>query len=324
MNLLDRRTLLALLTATLLPAAHAQAPAWPAKPLRIVAPFAPGGVTDIVARSVAASMSQGLGQPVVVENKPGAQGLLGSASVKGAPADGHTLLLMSSSVACVNPYLRKTMPFEVLKDFQAVGMIGAAPLIMVVSPSLPVNRLDQFIAHVKANPGKVSFSSPGVGGSAHLYGGFMNKSSQLDMQHLPYQGGVPALQAVLAGDMTMTFADLGSATGQVAAGKLKALAVSGDKRWPRFPEVPTFAEAGYPLNLVGWVGLMVPAGTPRAAIERLNAELRRFAESPANRDPLLTAGVMVASGTPEDMTTAIRDGCPPWGDAVRSAGIQPE
>lgn len=304
--------------------APAQAQAWPTKPLKLVAPFAPGGVTDIVARSVAASLSQGLGQTVVVENRTGSQGLIGSAAVKSAPADGYTLLLMSSSVVCVNPALRKNMPFDALKDFAPIGIIGAAPLIMVVAPTLPVNRLDQFIAHVKANPGKVSYSSPGVGGSAHLYGAVMNAASGLDMQLLPYQGGVPALQAVIAGDATMTFADLGSATGQVAAGKLKALAVSGDKRWPRFPDVPTFAEQGYALNLVGWVGLAAPAGTPRPVIERLNAELRRFAENPDNRAPLLIAGVDVAPGSPEDMTTALRDGCPRWADAVRKAGIQPE
>ncbi len=302
--------------------AHAQA--WPSKPLRLVAPFAPGGVTDIVARSVAASLSQSLGQTVVVENKPGSQGLIGSAAVKAAAADGYTLLLMSSSVACVNPALRKSMPFDVLKDFAAIGLIGAAPLIMVVSPSLPVSRVDQFIAYAKANPGKVSYSSPGVGGSAHLYGAVMNATSGLDMQLLPYQGGVPALQAVMAGDVTMTFADLGSATGQVAAGKLKALAVAGERRWPRFPDVPTFTEQGYALNLVGWVGLMAPAGTPRPIVDRLNVELRRFADNPDNRAPLLTAGVNIGSGTPEDMTAALRDGCPPWADAVKQAGIQPE
>lgn len=315
----------ALLTLIALGAMPVHAQTWPTKPLRLVVPFSPGGVTDITGRAVAAALREGLGQPVTVENKTGAQGTIGTAAVKAAEPDGHTLLIMSSSVVCVGPYLRKTFPFDPQKDFEPVGLIAYAPLMMVVSPTLPVNTLDEFIAYAKANADKrISFSSPGVGGSGHLYGAIMNQTSHLDMTHVPYQGGMPAIQAVIAGDVTMTFSDMGSASGLVKAGRVKALAVAGEKRWPLFPQVPTFSEIGYPINLVGWMGLAAPAGTPRSVVDRLGSELHKFAMSPANRDLLLNSGAQVAESSHDHMKASIRDGCPAWGNAVKSAGIEPE
>lgn len=322
MNARSCRAVLACLALGASALAHAQD--WPSRPVRIIVPFAPGGVTDMVARAAAASMSRGLGQPVVVENKPGAQGFIGVESAKVAPADGYTLVLMASSVGCVNPALRQKVPFDIRKDFEAVGMLGAAPLVMVVAPGLPVDSVGQFIAHAKANAGKISYSSPGIGGSAHLYGSVMNANNGLDMQLVPYQGGAPALQAVVAGQVQMTFSDMGSATGNLQAGKLKALAVAGEKRWPKLPDVPTFAEAGYPINLVGWVGLMAPSGTPRPVIERLNAEVRQFAQAPNNLERLLIAGVAPYSGTAGEMAKVVNESCPQWADAARKAGIKPE
>lgn len=304
--------------------ATAAAEDWPSRTIRIVVPFAPGGVTDMVSREIAASMSAGLGQPVIVENRPGAQGTVGTAFVKSAPPDGYTIILMASSVGCVNPAMRKNVPFNIAKDFTPIGMIGAAPLVMVVAPNAASANLDQFVSYAKAHPGKVNYSSPGIGGSAHLYGAIMNVTHNLNMQLVPYQGGVPALQAVITGEAQMTFADMGSATGQLKAGRLKALAVSGDARWPTLPDTPTFAEAGYPINLVGWVGLMVPVGTPRPAIERLNAELQKFINTKESRDKLVTVGVAARSGSPELMEAVIRESCPAWADAVRQAGIEPE
>ncbi|MDQ7957127.1 MAG: tripartite tricarboxylate transporter substrate-binding protein [Pseudomonadota bacterium] len=322
MHRLTARAFQAALLCSIGAAAWAQE--WPQRPIRIVAPFAPGGVTDMVARAAAASMSIGLGQPVIVENKPGAQGVVGTSLVKNAAPDGYTIVLMSSSVGCVNPAMRKSVPFDITKDFAPIGMIGAAPMAMVVSANATTITLDQFIAHAKANPDKVSYSSPGIGGSAHLYGAVMNATQGLNMQLVPYQGGAPALQAVLAGETQMTFADLGSASGQLQAGKLRALAVSGDARWPALANVPTFAEAGYPINLVGWVGLMAPSGTPPAVVRRLNAELRRFVDADDSRGTLLTAGVAARSGSAEQMASAVRETCPAWADAVRKANIQPE
>lgn len=310
-----------LCASTLLPAL---ADEWPSRPLRIVVPFAAGGVSDVAARMVANDLGQALGQGVVVENKAGAQGVVGSLSARNAPADGYTLVLMSSSVACVNPYLRKSMPFNALTDFEPVGMIGSAPLMMLASPKLGVRTVDQFLAHARAHVGKVNYSTPGVGGSAHLYSEALNTRLKLDMAHIPYQGGAQAVQALLAGDVTMTMADMSFAEAQVVPGKLVALAVAGDRRWPRLPNVPTFAEAGQPLNLVGWVGLMAPAGTPQPILERLNTELQKITAAAHNAERLLRLGVLAGTGARAEMTRALREGCPPWGEAVRRAGIQPE
>lgn len=305
-------------------AAPSFADAWPSRPLRIVVPFAAGGVSDVAARMVANDLGKALGQSVIVENKAGAQGVVGSLSAKNAPADGYTLVLMSSSVACVNPYLRKNMPFSALKDFDAVGMIGTVPLMMLVSPKLGISTVEQFLTHAKAHPGKANYSTPGIGGSAHLYSESINRKFTLDMQHVPYQGGAPAVQALLAGEVMMTMADMSFADSQVASGKLVALGVAGERRWPSLPQVPTFTEAGQPLNLVGWVGLMAPAGTPQPIVQRINAEMQKIMAVQSNANTLLRLGVLADTKAPEDMTRALRDGCPPWGDAVRQAGIQPE
>jgi tripartite-type tricarboxylate transporter receptor subunit TctC len=297
---------------------------WPERPIHIVVPFAPGGVSDVAARMVANGLSQTLGQNVVVDNKPGAQGVVGSLQVKQAPADGYTLVLMSSSVACVNPYLRKNFPVNVLTDFAPVGMIGSVPLMMLVSPSLGVRTLPEFLAHAKANSGKINYSTPGIGGSAHLYSEVFNSQLGLGMLHVPYQGGAPAIQALHTGEANMTMADMSFVESQVNSSKLVALAVAGERRWPRLPQVPTFAEASHPMNLVGWVGLMAPAGTPSTVLERLNTELKKITTNQANSDTLLRLGALAGTGSTADMTRALRDGCPPWGEAVRKAGIQPE
>ena len=317
-----RHACLAVVCLTMLSGAQAQS--WPDKPIRLVVPFAPGGVTDIAARAVAQTLSQGLKQPVIVENKTGAQGMVGTQAVKAAAPDGYTLVVMSSSVVCVTPYLRKDVTIDALKDFEPIGIIGSAPLVMVVSPKTPAETVDQFVSYVKANPGKISYSSPGVGGSGNLYGAVMNATSRLDMQHVPFQGGAPAIQAVMSGEIAMTFSDVGSATGPIAGARVRPLAVAGEKRWPRFPSVPTFAEIGYPINLVGWVGLAAPANTPRAIVDRLSAELGRFAANESHRETLINAGAMMSMSNPEHMRAAIRDGCPRWGEAVKSAGIQPQ
>lgn len=318
-----RRAALTLLAACAM-ALPAWAQTWPDRPLRIVVPFAPGGVSDVAARLVANDLSRALGQSVVVDNKPGAQGVVGSMLVKQAPADGNTLVLMSSSVACVNPYLRKNFPLNALTDFAPVGMIGSAPLMMLVPPSLGVRTVSEFLAHAKANPGKINYATPGIGGSAHLYSEVFNSQLGLGMVHVPYQGGAPAIQALHTGEAGMTMADMSFVESQVNSGKLVALAVAGERRWPRLPQVPTFAEAGHPMSLVGWVGLMAPAGTPPAVLERLNTELKKITATSAHQDTLLRLGVLAGTGSTADMTRAPREGCPPWGEAVRKAGIQPE
>ncbi len=322
----SRRLALATATCTFLgfAAPVAQAQEWPARPLKIIVPFAPGGVTDITARMVARDLSKALGQSVVVDNKAGAQGVLGSMLVKQAAADGYTLGLMASSVACVNPYLRKDFPFSIQRDFAPVGMIGSAPLMMLVTPKLGVRTLAQFLAHAQSHSGKLNYSTPGVGGSAHLYSEVFNAQQNLGMLHVPYQGGAPAMQALLTGETVMTMADMSFVESQVRSGKLVALAVAGEQRWPSLPNVPTFSESGHPINLVGWVGLMAPAGTPAAILERLNRELQKITATSTSQDTLLRMGVLAGTGSTADMGQAIEQGCPPWGEAVRQAGIHQE
>ncbi|KQX95825.1 Bug family tripartite tricarboxylate transporter substrate binding protein [Variovorax sp. Root473] len=302
----------------------AAAQGWPQRPVRLVVPFAPGGVSDVAARLVANDLGKALGQSVIVDNKAGAQGVVGSLQVKQATPDGYTLVLMSSSVACVNPYLRKEFPFSAQRDFAPVGMIGSAPLMMLVSPSLGVRTLPEFLAYAKANVGKVNYATPGIGGSGHLYSEVFNAQRGLGMLHVPYQGGAPAIQAMHTGEAAMTMADMSFVESQVNSGKLVALAVAGEQRWPRLPNVPTFIESGHSINLVGWVGLMAPAGTPAAVLERLNEELRKITATAANKDTLLRMGVLAGTGSTADMTRALVQGCPPWGEAVRQAGIRPE
>ncbi|MEO8296541.1 MAG: tripartite tricarboxylate transporter substrate binding protein [Burkholderiales bacterium] len=287
-------------------------------------PFQPGGATDVAARALGAVISRGIGQTVVIENRPGAQGVTGAVATKNSAPDGYTLGLLPSSVVCVAPYLRKNMPFETLKDFTPVGMIGLSPLALMVSSTLGPKTYDEFIRYAKANRGKLSYSSPGVGGSGHLYGALLDKAYDLDMQHVPFQGGVPAAQATAAGDVTMTMADLTSAQALLAAGKLLPLAIAGNQRWPTLPDMPTFSEVGLPVKLVGWTGILAPAGTPPAIVERLSAEMRKFTGAAEGREFLLRIGQTAAPTTPAEMATVLREGCPPWGVAARQAGIQPE
>lgn len=297
---------------------------WPSRPIQVVVPYAPGGVTDLSARAVAQALSERLQQPVVVDNRPGAQGIVGVNHVKNATADGYTLAFVGSSAICVNQYVRESLPFDVKRDLEPVGIVGNAPLMMVVSPTLPVASVSEFLAYAKSHPGKVSFSSPGVGGSAHLYGAAMNKMAGVEMLHVPYKGGAPAMQAVLAGDVTMTFADLSFAESYVSSGRLAALAVSGAERWPSLSEVPTFKEADIPINLVGWVGIMAPKGTPASIIAQVSAALGEVANDEAAREQLRRLGVAPTSGTSEDMRQMVGEGCLSWGQAVREAGVEPE
>lgn len=297
---------------------------WPTRPIKLIVPFAPGGVTDASARVVGKVLAQELGQPVVVENRPGAQGLTGATVAKNSAPDGYTLALLASSVICVAPFLRKTMPFDAANDFTSVGMIGTAPIALVVSPQLGPKTVQEFLAYAKARRGKLSYSTSGVGGSPHLYSALLDSANDLQMVHAPFQGGAPATQAVLAGDVTMSMADLGSAVSLISAGKLRPLAIAGAKRWPNLPEVPTFAEAGLPIHLVGWTGIMAPAGTPAPIVQRINGAMQKLIASSEGRDQLLGLGLLADPGSAADMAEALRTGCPPWGVAAKLAGIEPE
>jgi tripartite-type tricarboxylate transporter receptor subunit TctC len=309
-----------LLASAFLPPAHAQS--WPDKPVRIVAPYPPGGQTDLVARFLAEKLAPVLGQSLLVENKPGAQGIVGLEAVKNSPADGYTFVYVNVSNISINPHVHLKLPYESLRDFAPVSQIGLSVLAMVVPPSLGVKTLAEFIAYAKANPGKASFASFGTGSTSHIYGEMLKASAGIDMVHVPYKGAGPATQDVVAGHAQMGINDFAAVGPFVRSGRLVALAVTGPKRWPAFPDLQTFAEQGQPLDIAGWNGIMAPANTPKPIVERMSAEINKAIQSPDGREKMLQMGLLATGTTPDEFAEVIRRDTPRWGEVIRKAGIK--
>ena len=304
------------------PFAHSQG--WPDKPVRLVSPYPPGGQTDIVARFLADRLAPVLGQPVIVENKAGAQGIVGLEAVKNSPPDGYSFVYVNVSNISINPHVHVKLPYDGLRDFAPVSQIGLSVLAMVVPASLGPKTLAEFIAYTKANPRKVSFASFGAGSTSHIYGEMLNGSAGIDMVHVPYKGAGPAVQDVVAGHAQMTIQDLAAVGPQVRSGRLVALAVTGPKRWPAFPDLQTFAELGQPLDIAGWNGIMAPANTPKPILERMSAEINRIIQTPDGRERMLQMGLLATGTTPDEFAQVIRRDTPRWGQVIRKAGIKPE
>ena len=284
-----RRIALATLLALGLPLA-VQAQTWPTKPLRVVVNFPPGGAADQIARAIGTPLAEALGQPVVVENRAGANGNLGGEVVAKSPADGYTLLMSSGGMVSVNPHIYARMPFDPAKDLTPVAAAARVLVFLVAKATLPVNTIDEFLAYVKANPGRLSYGSAGNGSSPHLAGEMMKSQAGLFAVHVPYRGAAPALQDVLAGQIDFYF-DPGIGLGQVRAGKLKLLAVGSPKRSPLFPQTPTLDEAGlkgFDADTV--FGFYAPAGTPPEVVARLNREINRILGTPAVKDRIQALG----------------------------------
>lgn len=314
----------ALATALLLAAGSAWAQAWPSKPIKLVAPYPPGGQTDVVSRYFAERLSAVLGQQMIVDNKPGAQGMVGAEFVKNAAPDGYTFLYVNSSMMCINPYVYKKLPYDGFKDLAPVTQHGLAPLAMVVPPSLGLKSVKEFVAWARERKGKVNYASFGIGSSSHIWGEMLNQAEQLDMTHVPYKGAGPAIQDTLAGHIPITIQDLAATGPSIAAGKLTALAVTSTVRWPRLPDVPTFNELGYKIDLTGWNGIMAPAGVPKDIIERVSSEIRKLVQTTEGKEKLLDMGLFATGTTPAEMTGIMKTGCAAWGDAVKRAGVEPE
>jgi tripartite-type tricarboxylate transporter receptor subunit TctC len=265
----------AFLAAAMFPA-YAQAPAYPAKPVRLVVPFPPGGSLDIAGRLIAQKLTETWGQTVVVENKPGAGGNIGADYVAKSPPDGYTILLGALSTHAVNPSLYKSMPYDAVKDFAPITLIAITPNVLVVNASLPVNSAKEFIAYAKANPGKLNFGSGSNGSAGHLAGELFKVETGSDAVHVPFKGGAPATQALMAGDTQFMFDNLANAMSQVKAGRIKALAVTTAQRSSLVPDLPTMSEAGLTgFDISTWYGLFAPAGTPprhRRQVERRRDE----------------------------------------------------
>lgn len=302
----------------------AQSQSWPDKPVRLVAPYPPGGQTDLVSRFLAEKLSAALGQSVIVENKTGAQGIVGLEAVKNSPADGYTFVYANVSNISINPHVHAKLPYDGLRDFAPVSQIGLSVLAMVVPPALNVKTLPEFIAWVKANPGKTSFASFGTGSTSHIYGEMLKGSARIDMVHVPYKGAGPATQDVVAGHAQMAIQDFAAVGPFIRSGRLVALAVTGPKRWPAFPDLQTFVEQGHPLDIAGWNGIMAPANTPKAIVERMSAEINKAVQSPEGREKMLQMGLLATGTTPDDFAEVIRRDTPRWGEVIRKAGIRPE
>lgn len=312
------------LGAMVLLAAEAHAQAWPNKPIKLVAPYPPGGQTDVVSRYFAERLSGVLGQQVIVENKAGAQGMVGAEIVKNAAPDGYTFIYVNSSMMCINPVVYKKLPYDGFKDFVPVTQHGLAPLMMVVPPTLGPKSVKEFVVWAKERKGKVNFASFGTGSSSHIWGEMLNQAEKLDMTHVPYKGAAPAIQDTLAGHIPMTIQDLAAGGPSIMAGKLTPLAITSAQRWPRLPDVPTFKEAGYDIALSGWNAILAPAGTPPEIVERMSSEIRKLVQTPEGKERLLDMGLIATGTTSAELTEIMKTGCAAWADAVKRAGVEPE
>jgi len=327
----SRRQALQWASAALLPAAAgawntaaAQPAAFPSRPIRIVVPFAPGGPTDLMARAISRSMGQTLGQPVIVDNKPGGGGVIGLGEVAKQPADGYTLAF-PSILAVTNPALMPNYPFDTQRDFSAVTVVGFIPHALVVRPDFPAKDLQALVAMAKDKPGSLAYGSSGNGTSAHLAGAMFAERAGIRVTHVPYRGAGPAVQDLLGGQIQFMFLDMSSALSQIQAGKLRALAVAPARRFPGLPQVPTIAEQGYPgYDIHAWYGLLVRAGTPEPVVQRLYTEVKAALATPEVRDTFRMQGIEPGGMPPAEFQQLIRSDLAQWKQTVDQLGIKLE
>jgi tripartite-type tricarboxylate transporter receptor subunit TctC len=297
---------------------------YPSKPVRILIGFPPGAGSDIVTRPVTPGLTKALGQQFIVDNRPGATGNIAAELVARAPADGHTLLTVTATLA-INQSVYKKPPVDLLKDYDAVALLGSVPFVLVVHPSLPVKTAKEFVAFAKARPGQLTFASTGQGGSPHLTGEMLRMQAAVDLLHIPYKGTPQATTDLISGQVTMMFANTLSILPSVNAGRLRALAVSSAKRSGAAPAIPTMMESGYPQFESGtWFALAAPAGTPRTAMQRLNAEVNRVVQLQDVRDKLAAQGAEPLNGSVEQTAAYFRSEVDKWAKVVRAAAIKAE
>ena len=333
MTLLPRRSLPAglwrlavgalLAFSALAAAPMAGAQAYPAKPIRIVVPFPPGGATDILARAVAQKLTDAWGQAVVVDNRPGAGGNIGSEIVAKAAPDGYTLEMGTVGTHAINASLYAKMPYDHVKDFAPVILVAGVPNVLVVNPSLPVSSVQELIAYAKANPGKLNFAWSGSGTSIHLAGELFKVMAGVQMTHIPYKGSAPALQDLIGGQVQLMFDNLPPSLPHIKAGKLRALAVTSATRSSALPDTPTIAESGLPgFEASSWFGVLAPAGTPPAIIARLNAEIGAWLASAEAKEKMLALGANIGGGSPEDFARHIAAETAKWQKVVKASGAK--
>lgn len=303
----------------------AQAQNWPTKPVRFIVPFTPGGGNDTIARLIGQKLTTVIGQQVVIDNRAGAGGTIGAEAAARSAPDGYTMFLAGVATHGINPNLRKKLPYDPVKDFEPVSLIAQAPLLVVVHPSLPVRNTRDLIALAKAKPGQVTYASNGAGGSSHMAVELFNMMTNTKMLHVPYKGLSPALTDLISGQVQVMFSSAVAMLPQVKAGRLRAIAMTGSKRSPALPDLPTVAESGVPGYETGsWYGVVMPAGTPKPIVNRLAKEIATIAKSPEINERLVDDAAIPVGSTPEEFGAFIRKELARWAKVVRQGHISVE
>jgi tripartite-type tricarboxylate transporter receptor subunit TctC len=317
------RAIAALLIGLSVLIGHAQAadPAYPSKPVRLVVPFPPGGTTDVLGRLVGQQLSTRLGQQFVIDNRPGAGGGIGTDIVAKAPADGYTLLLGAVATHSINPSLYARLPYNAVKDFAAISLLGTLPNVLVVNPSLPVHSVQELIALAKAKPGTLTFASGGNGTTHHLSGELFKRMAGVDMTHVPYKGNAPAITDVIGGQVNIMFDNISNSLPHIKANKLRALAVTGLVRAPVLPNVATLNEQGFSgYNIMSWFGLFAPAGTPQPVLDRLNAAVSAAMHDKQVRELLASEGIEAQGNSAEQFRAFLQTDAARWAKLVKESG----
>ena len=306
-----------------LAAALSAAQEYPVRPIRMIIPYPPGGGTDFFARMLGAKLTEAFGQPIVMENRPGAAGVIGADAVAKATPDGYTIFIGQASNLAINLHLMAKLPYDPLRDFSPVSLVGGSPSLLVVHPSLPVHTVKDLVALARAKPGAIVYASAGTGSPGHISTEYFKRVAGIDMLHVPYKGASPALTNVLAGEASLYFTSPVAAQPLVKAGRLRQVAVTSAKRFAPLPEVPTIAESGYQeIDIVSWWGLLTPANVPREIIARLHAETVKSMNAPETKDRLARQGVAVMTDTPDEFAQFIRSEIEKWGRMVKASGAR--
>jgi tripartite-type tricarboxylate transporter receptor subunit TctC len=304
-------------------AGAAAAQGYPAKPIHFIVPFPPGGGTDIIARTVAARLSEANKWVIVIENKPGAGGNLGLDQAAKSPADGYTMVIGQTSNLAINPTLYSKLPYDSIKDFSPVALLASSPIVLVAPEKTPYKSLGEAMGAAKAKPGTVTYGSPGNGTVAHLTAELLQRTADVKLTHVPYKGASQALTDLMGGQIDLYLSSVPSALGQIKGGKLRPLAVTGAKRSAQLPQVPTIAESGYKgFDVTTWYGLLYPAGTPEPIVKRMNEEVNRVLNAGDVREKLATEGGDALGGTPEQFAALLKADLARWGQIVKQSGAK--
>ncbi len=298
---------------------------YPGKPIRFIVPQAAGGTTDILSRTVAQKLSDTFGQQIVVDNRAGANGIIGTELVAKAPGDGYTLLAGGTATIAINVSLYRKIPYDPVKDFAPVANIAYSTSVLVVHPSVPAKSIADLIALAKSKPGELRYASAGIGSSPHLSAEVFRTMTVTNIVHVPYKGSTPGVTATVTGEASLMFTGIASALGHIKAGRLRALSVNGPKRSPALPEVPTAGDSGLPgFEVDFWIGILAPVGTPAAVVTRLNTEVNRIIGQDDIRDRLIVLGTDPIGGTPQQFAALIKKDIARWAEAIKASGVKPE